>query len=743
MSKNLVIVESPAKSKTIEKFLGKDYKVLASMGHVRDLPKSKMGIEIDNNFEPSYLIPVDKKKTITQLKKHIKSDTVIWLATDHDREGEAIAWHLVEALKIKKNPLKRILFHEITKTAIQEAIASPGEMNMDLVNAQQARRVLDRLVGYELSPLLWKKIRYGLSAGRVQSVAVRLIVDRERERNAFKPEEYWSITAEFYSGKDKKRLFTAKLNKKDGSPLKIGSEKEANKILKDLEKSEYTVTSVEEKEVKRNPAPPFITSTLQQEAARKLRMSVKKTMVVAQQLYEGITTGDGHHGLITYMRTDSLNLSTLATTAMRKLISSDFGKEYALDKPRVYKKKKGAQEAHEAIRPVDVTLRPDDVKEYLDKDQFRLYELIWKRAMASQMAAAIMERVVVDVGDGEHGYEFRANGQRVKFPGFIKVYVEDVDDPEDAEDNEENMLPLLKVKQVVYEKELVPAQHFTKPPARYTEASLVKKLESEGIGRPSTYAPTISTIMTRGYVEKEEGTLAPTDTADVVVDMLVEHFPSIVDIGFTAGMENDLDKIAEGEEDWHKFLANFYEPFHKNIEEKMESIKKEDVVNQETDEKCDLCKKPMVIKLGRFGKFYSCSDYPTCKHAKPLKEDPEAKKEMEDLQKKLGGKKCSKCSSPMEVKRGRYGEFLGCTGYPKCRNMESIIKFSGVHCPECKDGQLIERRTKKGGRLFWGCNKFPKCKFASWDKPLEGACKKCGGLRVLKKEEEICVTCKD
>ena len=443
------------------------------------------------------------------------------------------------------------------------------------------------------------------------------------------------------------------------------------------------------------------------------------------------------------MRTDSLNLSELSTTAMKKLIGSDFGKEYALDKPRVYKKKKGAQEAHEAIRPVDVMLKPDDVKEYLDKDQFRLYELIWKRAVASQMAAAIMERVVVDVGEGEHGYEFRANGQRIKFPGFMKVYIEDVDNPEDAEDNEEKMLPPLKVKQMVYEKELVPAQHFTKPPPRYTEASLVKKLEAEGIGRPSTYAPTISTIMARGYVEREERTLAPTDTADVVVDMLVEHFPTIVDIGFTAGMEDDLDRIAEGEEDWHKFLATFYKPFHATIEEKMESIKKEDVVNQETDEKCDKCGKAMVIKLGRFGKFFSCSDYPTCKHAKPLKEDPEAKKEMEDLQKKLGGKKCSKCKEPMEVKRGRYGEFLGCTGYPKCRNMESIIKFSGVHCPECKDGQLIERRTKKGGRLFWGCNKFPKCKFASWDKPLEDACKKCGGLRVLKKEEEICITCKD
>lgn len=742
MSKNLVIVESPAKSKTIEKFLGNDYKVLASMGHVRDLPKSQMGIDIEGGFEPEYLIPADKKKTISELKKNIKSDTVIWLATDHDREGEAIAWHLIEALKISKNPLKRILFHEITKPAIEEAIKNPGALNMDLVNAQQARRVLDRLVGYELSPLLWKKIRYGLSAGRVQSVAVRLVVDRERERDAFNPEEYWSLTAEFYPEGNKKELFKAMLHKKDGKSLKVTSEKESQKILKDLEKAKYIVAKVEEKEVLRHSAPPFITSTLQQEAARKLHMSVKKTMIVAQQLYEGITMGHGHHGLITYMRTDSLSLSVQATTAMKKLIESEYGKEYALAEPRVFKKKKGAQEAHEAIRPVDVTLKPDDIKSYLDKDQFRLYELIWKRAIASQMAPARLERMAVDIQDDKHGYEFRANGQRVTFPGFIKVYVEDVDTPEEAEDNEENRLPLLKVKQVVVEKELVPAQHFTKPPPRYTEASLVKKLESEGIGRPSTYAPTISTIIARGYIEKDGSSLAPTDTADVVTDMLVEHFPTIVDVGFTAGMETDLDRIAEGEEDWRKFMKNFYDPFHKNIESKMESIKKEDVVNVKSDEKCDKCGKPMVIKLGRFGKFFSCSDYPTCKNAKPLEEDPAEKKAMEELQKKLGGKKCSECSSPMEVKKGRYGEFLGCTGYPKCRNMQAIVKFSGVHCPDCKEGQLIERRTKKGGRLFWGCNKYPKCKFASWDKPLEGECKKCGGLRVEKKGEEVCVTCK-
>jgi DNA topoisomerase I len=743
MSKNLVIVESPAKAKTISKFLGKDYVVKASMGHVRDLPKSKMGIDIESNFEPTYVISPDKKKVIKDLKSHIKKDTIVWIATDRDREGEAIGWHLLEALKIKDQEVHRIEFHEITKSAILHAIENPHELNQDLINAQQSRRFLDRLVGYELSPLLWKKIRYGLSAGRVQSVVVRLIVDRERVRDAFVPEESWSITGHFFPKGDKKHTFEAKLQKHNGEVIKMTDEKSSKKILKELEGCNYSVAKIEHKEVKRNPAAPFITSTLQQEAARKLRMSLKKTMMLAQQLYEGMEIGNEHQGLITYMRTDSVMLSKEATTAMTALIKKEYGDEYALDKPRTFKNKKGAQEAHEAIRPVDVNLKPSDLTSYLDKDQMKLYELIWKRAMASQMAPAVFDRVSIDI-ESNNGYQFRASGQQVKFPGFIKVYVEGQDDPDAAKEHVENLLPVLEKAQVIELKEHVPAQHFTKPPARFTEASLVKKLESEGVGRPSTYAPTITTVMSRGYVEKQEGTLAPTDTAYVVTDMLIKHFPNVVDIGFTSSMEDELDKIAEGKLKWELFLLGFYKPFHAVIEEKMESIKKEDVVNEATDEKCELCGKNMMIKLGRFGKFLSCSDYPECKNAKPLNEDPEKTKEFEELSKKLGGKKCTKCSEPMEVKRGRYGEFLGCTGYPKCKNMQSIVKFADVKCPKCEGGggQLIERRTRKGGKLFYGCNKFPKCKYALWDKPLDKKCKACKSIMVLKGEKEVCSECK-
>ncbi|MFA5842805.1 MAG: type I DNA topoisomerase [Candidatus Gracilibacteria bacterium] len=744
MAKNFVIVESPAKAKTIERFLGKDYEVMASMGHVRDLPKSKLGIDTEGDFEPTYIVPQDKRKTITSLKSHIHSDTTVWIATDQDREGEAIGWHLVQALKLGagKQKVHRIVFHEITKSAILEAVAAPRELDENLINAQQARRVLDRLVGYELSPLLWKKVRYGLSAGRVQSVAVRLVVDRERERRAFKAEEYWEISAEFSPEKDKKVKFTAKLNKKDGKTFDLSNEKDSKQVLKDLEGAKYQVLSVEEKEVRKNPSPPFTTSTLQQEAARKLHMSVKKTMVVAQQLYEGVDVGNGPHGLITYMRTDSVNLSQQALGAIKNFITKEFGKEYALAEPRFYKSKKGAQEAHEAIRPVDVTLTPEQVKPHLDRDQYRLYELIWKRTIACQMEAAVFDRMTIDIQDQTNHYEFRATGQRVRFSGFIRVYVEGRDEPSVEDNNDEAILPALKQGDGILLYELIPTQHFTEPPPRYTEASLVKKLEAEGIGRPSTYAPTITTILSREYVKKEATALVPTDVGEVVTDVLVKNFPEIVDIGFTAKMEEGLDRIAEEGENWREFLKAFYKPFHLNIQEKTESLKKEDVVTEKTEEVCEKCGKPMVVKLGRFGKFLSCSNYPKCKNAKPMAEDKEKTKAFEELQKKLGGKECPKCGSPMEVKRGKYGEFLGCTGYPKCHHMQSIVKFAGVHCPECKDGQLAERRTRKGGKLFYGCNKFPKCKFATWDKPVEQKCEKCGGLMVQKGENITCVSCK-
>lgn len=761
MAKNLVIVESPAKAKTISRFLGKDYMVLASMGHVRDLPKSNMGIDIENNFDPQYQVSVDKKKTISTLKAELKKAETLWIATDEDREGEAIGWHLLQVLKPEKNkiPVHRIVFHEITEKAIKDSLKTPRSMNVDLVNAQQARRVLDRLVGYELSPLLWKKIRYGLSAGRVQSVAVRLVVDREREIEAFKPVEYWNIVADLekIDSKLKKseKQFSAELQKFKGKKLEVGNEKETKKILADLKGADYRVSKVEKKTTKKNPSPPFITSTLQQEASRKLGFSVKKTMMVAQMLYEGIDTGDGETGIITYMRTDSVNLSDLAVKDAKKLITEDFGPEYALKVPRVFKGRKGAQEAHEAIRPVDISARPEFIKKYLEKDQFRLYELIWKRTVACQMAEAVLDKVSVDVlaeNSGKAtGYEFRATGQTVKFPGFMSVYMEGHDDEDSEKHNSagEKFLPVLTENEDLDLDKINSSQHFTKPPARYTEASLVKKLESEGIGRPSTYAPTINTIISRGYIEKEVKTLRPTDTAMVVTDMLVEHFADIVDYKFTADMEDNLDKVEHGSLDWVPMLRDFYDPFHKNIEIKDKSIKKSDVVNEESDEICEKCNNKMVIKLGRFGKFLSCSNYPECKNARPLKtEEGDSKKDKEDseamieLKKKFKDKKCDKCAEgKMEVKIGRFGPFLGCDKYPDCKNIQPVVVFSGVKCPECKEGQLIERRTKKGGRLFWGCNKYPKCKFASWNKP-KGLCKKCSALIIENKEgEDVCTEC--
>ncbi len=751
MAKNLVIVESPAKAKTISRFLGRDYKVMASMGHVRDLPKSKMGIEVDKDFKPSYLIPVDKKKVIKELKVAYKKADHLWLATDEDREGEAIGWHLLRALKVdlKKTEVKRIVFHEITEGAIKKAMEEPREIDKDVVDAQQARRVLDRLVGYELSPLLWKKIRYGLSAGRVQSVAVRLVVEREREIDAFNPEEFWKIIGTFEK-EDKKmkkieRTFEAELQRFEGKKFEVKSEKESKKVLKDLDKADYKVAKIEEKKVKRNPAPPFITSTLQQEASRKLHFSVKKTMIIAQQLYEGIDVGGGEVGLITYMRTDSVNLSNVALKAAKKVIEKEYGKEFALETPRKFKGRKGAQEAHEAIRPVDLAVKPAAVKSYLDKDQYRLYELIWKRAIACQMKEAVLAKTRVDIAserDGAPiGYEFRATGQVIEFPGFMEVYLEGRDSGEDELNEGEKLLPKLSQGEDVDLDNIASTQHFTKPPPRYTEASLVKKLESEGIGRPSTYAPTIHTIMARKYIEKDGKALLPTDLAMVVTDLLVDNFSEIVDYKFTAEMEEKLDNVEEGKEEWVPMIKKFYEPFHKNIQMKEKTLKKEDIVNEESDEICDKCGEKMVIKLGRFGKFLSCSGYPECKNAKPLegeekRENPEESKEPEELKKKLKDKKCDKCGESMEVKVGPYGPFLGCSDYPKCKNITSIVVFSGVKCPTCETGQLVERRTRKGGRVFWGCNKFPKCKTATWFKPVE-IDKKTGKLKVENKEGEV------
>lgn len=565
--KNLVIVESPAKARTISKFLGNEYKVLASMGHVRDLPKSKLGFDPDNNFEPQYMISRDKTKVIAELKKNISKDTTIYLAADEDREGEAIAWHLIPALKITKNPIKRIVFHEITKTAIINALKNPRDVDQNLVDAQQARRILDRAVGYKLSPLIWKKVRYGLSAGRVQSVAVRIIVDREKQIEAFEPVEFWKIKLDIIQNPQ----FQAQLSRINDKVTKVNNEQEAIAIEKSCNNGIYTLEDIEEKQSKRNPAPAFTTSTLQQEASRKMGFGVKQTMIVAQQLYEGGVTIPNHTGgLITYMRTDSVNLSTLATSAAKDVITQEFGKEYALEKPRVYKSKGNTQDAHEAIRPVNMALKPSDVQPYLDNSQFRLYSLIWKRTMATQMAQAIVSNTTYKISAGKNKeYEFVAKGTKIVFAGFMKAYTEGSDDPEAALDNSEKFLPNVSKETIFDKTNLTTEQNFTKPPARYTEAALVKKLETEGIGRPSTYAPTIATIQMREYIIKnEDKKLAPTLIGTVVNDFLVEHFPYIVDLGFTAKVEEQFDEIAEGKIAWQTVMENFYCDFVKNVEDK-------------------------------------------------------------------------------------------------------------------------------------------------------------------------------
>ncbi|PRM98245.1 type I DNA topoisomerase [Aliarcobacter cryaerophilus] len=601
--KNLVIVESPAKAKTISKFLGSDYVVMASMGHVRDLPKSTLGFDPDDNFKPSYQVSSDKKKVIAELKKQISKDTTIYLAADEDREGEAIAWHLIPALKIEKNPIKRIVFHEITKDAILKALQNPRDVDQNLVDAQQARRILDRAVGYELSPLLWKKVRYGLSAGRVQSVAVKIIVDRENEIRAFNPEEYWKIKADFINPE-----LSSELAKQNGKNIKVKNEKEARDIENSLNSGSYKLVDIEEKESTRNPAPPFTTSTLQQEASRKIGLSVAQTMMIAQQLYEGNVANIPNHtgGLITYMRTDSLNLSTLATTAAKKVIEEEYGKDYSLSKPRAFKSTaKGAQEAHEAIRPVDMSLKPSLVKQYLDNAQYKLYSLIWKRTIATQMATAKIANTTYKIEAGsKNEFEFQTKGQRIIFAGFMKAYTEGSDNPEAALDSTEKILPNIKVGTILELENLNSEQLFTKPPARYTEASLVKKLESEGIGRPSTYAPTISTIQAREYVVKtEDKKLAPTPTGEIVNSFLTDHFSNIIDLGFTAKIEEQFDEIAEGKKVWVDVMRNFYGDFKETIKDKEENISKSDysqVRELGLDPKSG---KPVSARVGRFGPF--------------------------------------------------------------------------------------------------------------------------------------------
>ncbi len=710
MSKPLIIVESPTKAKTISRFLGGAFQVEASMGHVRDLPKSKMSIDVENGFTPTYIIPAKAKETVAKLKNLAKTAPKVVLATDEDREGEAISWHLIQALGLEKKPKERIVFHEITKSAIAEALEHPRDIDQNLVDAQQARRVLDRLVGYELSPFLWRKIRYGLSAGRVQSVAVRLVVEREREIQNFKREEYWSIEAEL-SKLAEKKTFTARLHQKDGKSigkLEIKNEQAAQTVLKELAGAAYQVANVSKKEITRNPAPPFTTSTLQQEAARKLGMSAKQTMVIAQQLYEGVDLGEeGSQGLITYMRTDSLNLAASALSAIAAVVKKEFGERYALEKPRFYtNKSKGAQEAHEAIRPTDVIRTPESLKTFLDKGQYKLYNLIWKRTIACQMAPAVLEQTAADIS--AKNYTFRATGQTVKFDGFIRAYTEGRD--EESEEDDENTLPELDNGENLKLHQLSPQQHFTEPPARYTDATLIKALEAAGVGRPSTYAPTLSTIQDREYVEKVEKKYQPTEIGTLVNDMLVENFPEIVDINFTSHIEEELDDIAAGKIGWTEICKEFYGPFKQHLTEKEATVEKQ---VEMTDVICPTCGKNMVIKFGRMGKFLACSD-PECKTTQPL---PEEAAKIKELTEKTRGEKCPICGKEMEVKRGRFGYFLGCVDYPKCKGISKIWNKTGFKCPNCQVGDVVERKSRGRGKTFYACNRFPDCNFIMNKKP--------------------------
>lgn len=705
--KNLVIVESPAKAKTIQKYLGKDFIVKSSYGHVRDLPKSKIGVDVDHDFEPSYVIPVKARQRIKELKAAAKNADIIYFATDEDREGEAIAWHLYEVLKPKPEKAKRITFAEITKSAITRAVEHPRAINENLVNAQQARRVLDRLVGYELSPLLWNKVRRGLSAGRVQSVAVRLIVEREEEIKKFQSEEYWSIDAVL--SKDSQEL-TASLKAIDGKSLgkmDIKTKESVEEILKNLDGATYTISDIATKEKKRTPPAPFTTSTLQQAAFNQLGFSSKRTMMIAQGLYE--------NGFITYMRTDSLNLSQEATDAAREVITKSYGAPYALPQARVFSKKsKGAQEAHEAIRPSDPSRTPDAVAAELDPSQIKLYRLIWQRMVASQMTDAKLNQTTIEITAGNH--TFRANGTSVVFDGFVKALGEKAA-------FQETVLPDVQVKDALELVSLQHEQHFTQPPARYSEATLVKALEEHGIGRPSTYAPTIDVIQKRGYVEKnDEKRLAPTEIGTLVNSVLTEHFPNIVDIDFTANMEGSLDDVASGEKQWQPVIKEFYGPFHSLIATKNKELKKSDITQEATNETCPKCGSPLVIKLGRFGKFKACSNYPECKHTEPIGEE----KKMEE---EHSGQMCPDCGKPLVVKRGRFGAFLGCSGYPECKHITPIVKDTGVTCPACKKGKIIEKKSRKG-KLFYACDQYPECSNAYWSKPTGEMCPQCGSMLV-------------
>ena len=781
MAKNLVIVESPAKAKTIGKYLGNQYVVKASLGHVKDLPKKDLAVDVEHDFKPVYEVIDGKKKLIQELKQEAKKAEAVYLAADPDREGEAICFHLQEELQEKKNGPKifRVMFNEITKGAIQKAFEKPSAVNLHLVDAQQARRILDRLVGYKISPLLWDKVRRGLSAGRVQTVALRLIVDREREIRAFVPKEYWSIDVNLAAKKPPQ--LKAHLAKKNDENIEVANEASAKAIVDAVEGADYIVKSVANREKKRNPVAPFITSTIQQEASRKLRFSVKRTMMLAQKLYEGVELSkeEGAVGLITYMRTDSTRISNDALDEVRGMIEERYGVDYRPEAPNVYKSKKDAQDAHEAIRPTSAMRTPESVAGFLAEDELKLYRLIWMRFVASQMTPAVFDQTSIDVetkGKDGAAYLFRATGSVPKFDGFLKVYEEGKDQKDEDDDELKNKLPAVTQGEVLKFRSIEPEQHFTEPPPRFNEATLVKELEADGVGRPSTYASILSTIQEREYVRKEGGKFIPTELGMVVTDLLLESFNDLFDVTYTARMEAELDDIEEGKIDWRMSMSEFYDRFQKDLkhaERNMTDIKrmerptdlicdkcgkpmvikwgrhgsfiactgypdctntreltvdlpdidKADLTEQDEQVYCDNCGRPMVLKKGRFGQFLACSGYPDCKTTKQLGEAQKPKDvPLEE--------KCPQCESPLVKKYGRYGEFIACSNYPKCKFVRQ--KTIGVKCPNCSEGEVVERRSKRG-KTFYGCNRYPECDFVAWGKPIAEKCPECGGSYLIEK----------
>ncbi|MEP7352631.1 MAG: type I DNA topoisomerase [Acidobacteriota bacterium] len=774
MAKNLVIVESPAKAKTIGKYLGKDFVVKASLGHVKDLPKKNLSVDVDNDFKPTYEVIEGKKKLIGELRAAAKGADNIYLAADPDREGEAICFHLQEELQDKKGKQQifRVMFNEITKNAIQKAFEKPTVVNLHLVDAQQARRVLDRLVGYKISPLLWDKVRRGLSAGRVQTVALRLIVEREKEIKAFKTREYWSIDVNL--GAKKPPQLKAHFAKKNDENLEIPNEAAAQTIVDAVEGVDYTVKSVANREKKRNPVPPFITSTLQQEASRKLRFSVKRTMMLAQKLYEGVELSkeEGPTGLITYMRTDSVRVSNDALDDVRAMIEERYGVEYRPEKPNVYKGKKDAQDAHEAVRPTASMRTPESVEKFLAEDELKLYRLIWMRFVASQMTPAVFDQTTIDVtAPGKDGatYLFRATGSVQKFDGFLKVYEEGKDQKDEEDDELKSRLPAVVAGEVLKFKSIEPEQHFTEPPPRFTEATLVKELEARGVGRPSTYASILSTIQEREYVRKDGGKFTPTELGMVVTELLLESFDDLFDATYTARMEAQLDDIEDGKIDWRIAMSEFYERFQKDLEHAAEHMTDIKRMETPTDFICEKCQKPMVIKWGRHGSFIACTGYPECTNTREVEQEGVSEQDAQEYcdncgrgmvlkkgrfgtfmacsgypecktTKQLGAaqkpqdvpldENCPTCSNKLVKKYGRFGEFVACSNYPACKFVKQ--KTIGVKCPNCTEGEVVERRSKRG-KTFFGCNRYPECDFVAWGKPLPEKCPQCGSAYLIEK----------